>query len=368
MKSVIWVILSSFFHTGFVICSIKVGNMGKCKTRLSFLLPAILLALLPVLAFAAEVRIQNPEDKDDFVSEISLRERPGQSLFLKAGFFQAKEKESGEKEALLEDQRLEASDFLWKVVCPPENSEQGCAEEKFTYTKEGVFFLVPDYLKESESLRIEVSLVPGRGKAKNAVLIVTNAAKEDAAEQEGQELSRRRRIDSAGIAALSPDGADDKQGKSKHRGGRSGGFGGGFSGGGGKSESRKSAKSAESKNRDWAESSFGSSFGDEYDSYGSFGGSGSVGAQQATSARGYNRDNSTPVVACSHVAKAGGGLELRCEEPGKKVLRVRPKVSRKQRAEKNRLQKMEKSRLKQEKKATLPPFRPKAPAKVSSAN
>jgi|GEM_PF-4557496 len=264
-------------------------------------------------ALANEVRIYHPDNKAIVASSLTVDAKPRTDLRLVADLFSAPE---GQQSGDLSPQKREPTEFTWTVSCTDSQLENGCNDSGISCTSEGVSFLVPDFLKENETLELRASYIGG-GKA---YVKVRNAAGAEVSPQ-----SPRRR--SGPGAALFVDGRAPEEKKSKDKKSTSSGhsYGGGASsssGGGKRSRSKKDRYEKESD-----ETAFGNSFyGGSGSSYGggSYGGNG--GSAGGSGTRGYNRDNETPVVSCSQRPKHGGGLAIECEKPDDKVLRVRPKT------------------------------------------
>lgn len=350
------------------------------RSLMKTLTGATLFVVAASPALANVVGVLDPDTRR-FSDEVTFYSRPGDKISLEAALFVKRAAKDGKEESeKLEDANAVAADFAWKVLCQEGNP---CKEGSFTEeSRKTVSFVVPE-LQEKESLEIEVTHTAGESKAKAAKITVVNGERKrefDAGDEDRKSRKKTEglRSEKSAVAAdagrrfdRSHDDDSRRDGKGKDKDKEKDGKGGKGSfrmnGGGGKSSSADGDSSKGSKKSDSKKSFSGDRFAE-----GSFGFGGSVGAggggKPQTGMRGYNRDNITPVVSCARVAKAGGGLEFRCEQPSKKVLRVRRELSPEQREAYRRhwLARQAKGKKHETRKEAMGPALPAKPVKKTA--
>lgn len=292
----------------------------------------------------AEVRIALARGADAPKNETEFFvRRGGEAVDVTADLFVAPENREGS--GLLRGTQSLASDFYWEIACNPKAVEEGCAEGEYSADEESFHYSVPEKLAEGIvelrvrhkkreeakaafakiSLKIERKPKDGPKDGKDPGLSPAPSAPSGPKGRRSKENSAGRsereeplRIDSSGRVR----GLRVKSSRA-----RSGSGGGSYfsSSNRRKSGSRKRSRKS-SRSRSGGGFSSNWAFGEPFGSGSGFG-SGRSRAPR-TNFRGYNRDYVAPLVTCSQQRKAGGGWELKCEDPSKKVLRVRKRKMR----------------------------------------
>lgn len=291
-----------------------------------------------------EVRVYHAREKaEQSANDLKLRARGGETVDLKAELFAPESEESPE----LQPRNSRVNEFRWVVSCAARARSQGCKEEELVPEGEALRYKVPATLHDAD---VEIVVSHGTESAKGALVTIQAGIERPAPGEPGvasADNKKKGEKDRPAVPGQNPKDKDQKEktrtaspapeSPAKRNGPKSEKFGpsmrskgdgdtssGDSSSGSSSSSSSASRKSKSKKsgNDDW--SSGRGSFGGGYDdfSYGFGGGGGGGGAK--TNARGFNRgEGTTTVVSCTHQYGATGHGRLVCEDPSKKVLRVR---------------------------------------------
>lgn len=262
----------------------------------------------------AEIRVSPARENSYSRTTKAGVTRGGETIELKADLFRPENQDgSGE----LKPTNTPAAEFRWNVQCSRRALAEGCVDGELTAEGEAFRYKAPDQLKD--------------GVVEITVTHATEAQAKDALVSLRVQAERERRDSAPGPRGVSPsrpsseptrrrprDHSDDEKPRKGGRGGGRNSFGPSIrsraeDGGGKKFRPRKSSRGFDAR-----------AFGDSWDmGFGGGYGGGGRSSSPKTNFRGYNRDNSAPVVSCSSVPRpGGGGTEVRCEQPAKRDLRV----------------------------------------------
>ncbi len=225
--------------------------------------------------------------------------------------------------------------FHWKASCGQVAKTEECDSSGSFEAGAPLTYQVPLQFGKPITVVINHDSLSNGQSASSAILILMNAEADRDAPAAGGMNPHGKRVsdDEAFVPAKNhkghhrgdrlegeedPSGFNGAGGGKVHGGGHGGGHAyysgsGSGSGTGSSSEASPAAGGKAPRSRRY---SGGSAFEDYY--YGGFGGE----SGSPTTKRGYNRDQEVPVIVCAHELRAdGSGLELRCEDSSKKVLR-----------------------------------------------
>lgn len=323
--------------------------------KLSFLAVAMLGLFGSAAAQAnRELRVVQSRSGASESNSLSITVQPGDPLELEAHIY-----EDGRE---LRDEDQVDSRFSWSVDCGRQHTPCNAVELPPDTAGDTLTTKVSD--EDFRSARILVTYHDPSGDLTGIIELKKaaddegkkdgEAKRDDKKKPHGREREKAREEDPSSAAPAerggrsrgrdyrgSPRNNDGDSSPAGHRGGYRGNRGGNHGANADSVVSGGIVSAAGSDGKTSKARSRGKKLGDEdfaggayHDNYfgggewfGGMGGLGGSSSSSATTMRGYNRDNEVPVIFCSHEMGRNGRLEMRCEDPAKKTLRVaKPKV------------------------------------------
>ena len=307
----------------------------KLATLLSFV--GLFVAFAPISASADEAFLVSVAGGAPALDRVDISVAPNTTLALDAGFYEVSDGVAPEAR-----RDPDGSQYEWQVECPKKPLAR-CASGAFPLSGHGRTFLVPG---DFQVIRILVTHLQPSQESNRGEFVLTNPAhppeipdskpaalypKNSAVPGAEPEGTPGKRHNWSGRRNHSNLDADSNETGGPATGGSPavmGARGGSNDRGGYAMSSSESSDRAGGGHKPRGAGSTVDSGPSAYERY-YFGSPGGSDPGPATNVRGYNRDNVVPVISCSHEPGPDGVMQIRCEDPSSKVLRVRAPVKSK---------------------------------------